>query len=300
MPSFAGVGLCPTPTNLTELNSVYDDFNSDLPFLYHRTDIYFSSNRNSQGNDFDVTAGGLDFSYHSRDDILNLSIVNEVFRQQAGLLFNKVNTENNELGPFSLRIDEDMLFMYATDSGDSFSIKLVEYTNWENMMESVISDPLDLEGINGAANNLYPSIDETNNTLLFCSDREDEVYNIYTAHYRNAISKQTLTEGDIESIEKETILSSPYDDKCPYVKDDLIVFASNREGGYGGYDLYYSHYMNGTWSEPEIFGENINSEYDDYRPIICPMFEFTLMIFSSNRPEGKGGFDLYIVNIDEL
>ncbi|MCK5137235.1 MAG: hypothetical protein KAR19_15735 [Bacteroidales bacterium] len=61
-------------TNLGELNSEFDDYNSDLPYPHQRMDIYFSSNRNSLGSDFDIVAGKMDFSYHSEDDILNVSI----------------------------------------------------------------------------------------------------------------------------------------------------------------------------------------------------------------------------------
>lgn len=35
-----------------------------------------------------------------------------------------------------------------------------------------------------------------------------------------------------------TVLSSDYNDKCPYIYEDIMVFASDREAGYGGFDLY--------------------------------------------------------------
>ena len=35
-----------TATNMGDLNSAYDDWNSDLPFPYERSEIWFSSNRN--------------------------------------------------------------------------------------------------------------------------------------------------------------------------------------------------------------------------------------------------------------
>ncbi len=290
-----------TATNLDGLNTAYDDFNSDLPYDYDRMDIYFSSNRKSQGNNFDIIGKELNFSYHAKDEILNLEIFNEpIFKEQTDLLFNKVNTEKNELGPFSFLKDEDMLFLYATDFNDTFKIKLIEYTNWDIGRESVISDPVEISGINDIGNNLYPSLDKSKNKMIFCSDRNDAVFNIYSAIYNNELSKQTLVNGDIKSVQKEKVLSSHYDDKCPFIKDDIIVFTSNRENGLGGYDLYYSYFENGSWTAPELFGNNINSEYDDYRPIIFQMLGFNLMIFSSNRPGGKGGYDLYIVNIDEI
>jgi len=290
-----------TPTNLDKLNTAYDDYNSALPYEYDRMDIYFSTNRKSSGNDFDIIVKELDFSYHSEDDILNLYISNGgISPEESNLLLDKVNSENNELGPFSFRDDEDFIFMYATDFNDTFKINLVEYTNWNIGRASVISDPMEISGINDIGNNMYPSINQSFNEMFFCSDRNDSVFNIYSAIYNNEISKQTLIDGDIKSIQKETKLSSAFDDKCPFIKDDIIVFASNRENGMGGYDLYFSYFENGSWTVPELFGENINSEYDDYRPIVFQMLGYNLMIFSSNRPGGKGGYDLYIVNIDEI
>jgi hypothetical protein len=82
---------------------------------------------------------------------------------------------------------------------------------------------------------------------------------------------------------------------------NTIVFTSNRPGGYGGFDLYYSVYSNGQWGKPVNFGNKINTAYDEYRPIATSIdgFDNNFMIFSSNRPGGKGGFDLYYVGIEK-
>jgi hypothetical protein len=80
----------------------------------------------------------------------------------------------------------------------------------------------------------------------------------------------------------------------------MLIFTSNRPGGYGGFDLYYSKYENGNWSAPTNFGSKINSPFDEYRPILFDEeidFEKDMMVFSSNRTGGKGGFDLYFVGI---
>lgn len=86
-----------------------------------------------------------------------------------------------------------------------------------------------------------------------------------------------------------------------------MVFVSNRPGGMGGFDLWYATFNGTSWSEPKNFGSKINTPYDEYRPIVIKpqgsfdSFEFVndLMIFSSNRPGGKGGFDLYYVGINK-
>ena len=81
-----------------------------------------------------------------------------------------------------------------------------------------------------------------------------------------------------------------------------MVFASKREGGYGGYDLYYSRLEDETWGEPINFGPDINTEYNEFRPIVmyAELFENDLMIFSSDRPSGKGGYDLYYTGIPRM
>ena len=81
-----------------------------------------------------------------------------------------------------------------------------------------------------------------------------------------------------------------------------MVFTSDRPGGYGGYDLYYSFYNGNEWGEPINFGEDINTAYDEFRPVAVQVYEFKndLMIFSSNRPGGMGGYDLYYVGIDKI
>ena len=95
-------------------------------------------------------------------------------------------------------------------------------------------------------------------------------------------------------------LSSAGEDKCPFIYRKILVFASDREGGLGGFDLYYSEFKNGTWSAPVNFGPGINSSWDEYRPILAGDENFTNMflLFSSNRPGGKGGFDLYFRGMD--
>ncbi len=104
---------------------------------------------------------------------------------------------------------------------------------------------------------------------------------------------------NFESSSKAEIINSTSDDKCPFIFRKIMVFASDRPGGLGGFDLYYSRFSNGQWGTPVNFGPGINSSSDEYRPVISSDEEFTnnFMIFSSDRPGGKGGFDLYFTGV---
>ncbi|NHK28830.1 hypothetical protein FF098_012990 [Parvularcula flava] len=76
------------------------------------------------------------------------------------------------------------------------------------------------------------------------------------------------------------------------VDDSYMLFASNRPGGYGRDDLYYSQRLSdGGWSEPCNLGPEINSAHDDNAPGIDPLTG--ALLFSSDRP--LGGVDFYRV-----
>jgi hypothetical protein len=82
----------------------------------------------------------------------------------------------------------------------------------------------------------------------------------------------------------------------------MMVFSSNRPGGFGGYDLYFSKFENGAWDIPQNFGATINTEFDEYRPILFEEgadIKWHMMVFSSNREGGMGGFDLYFVGVEK-
>jgi Tol biopolymer transport system component len=75
--------------------------------------------------------------------------------------------------------------------------------------------------------------------------------------------------------------------------DGTLYFGSGRKGGKGGVDLYRSRFSNGKYQEPENLGDAINTTFDEYEPYIAPDESF-LIFMAGNRPDGLGGYDLYI------
>ena len=47
-----------------------------------------------------------------------------------------------------------------------------------------------------------------------------------------------------------------------------LYFASDRPGGFGKYDLYYSQLINGRWSEPKNLGPKVNTADNDVYPFL--------------------------------
>ena len=70
-----------------------------------------------------------------------------------------------------------------------------------------------------------------------------------------------------------------------------IIYADNREGGYGGYDLYIITKKNGKWSQPLNMGPTVNTSHDEKSPYLTN--DGRVLYFSSDRPQSVGGFDVF-------
>jgi len=87
-------------------------------------------------------------------------------------------------------------------------------------------------------------------------------------------------------------------DMFPFISaDNTLYFASNRPGGYGGFDIYKSK-MNedGTFEKAEKLPKPLNSNKDDFSFIINS--NNNLGYFSSKRLNGKGDDDVYYFTIN--
>ena len=80
----------------------------------------------------------------------------------------------------------------------------------------------------------------------------------------------------------------------PYVSADgnRVYFASNREGGFGGFDIYYTDRIGDGWTSPKNLGSKVNTAGDE----ISPSVDDTQLYFASNTHSGFGGYDVYSFN----
>ncbi len=78
----------------------------------------------------------------------------------------------------------------------------------------------------------------------------------------------------------------------------MLFFASNRPGGIGGMDIWYSTIDSaGNWSIPENPGKIINTPDDEMSPYIH--FDGKTLYFSSNGHQGMGGFDIFYSKMND-
>jgi len=73
-----------------------------------------------------------------------------------------------------------------------------------------------------------------------------------------------------------------------------LYFASRRQGGFGGIDIYVAHMQdNGKWGEPDNLGPGINTSGDEQCPFIHA--DNQTLYFTSNYWQGYGDEDLFYV-----
>jgi TolB protein len=71
-----------------------------------------------------------------------------------------------------------------------------------------------------------------------------------------------------------------------------VFFCSDRPGGAGGDDLYRVAFDDGRFGAVDSLGPAVNSAGDEFAPMLAR--DGRRLLFSSDRPGGQGGHDLYV------
>ncbi|MDR2010250.1 MAG: OmpA family protein [Bacteroidales bacterium] len=140
------------------------------------------------------------------------------------------------------------------------------------------------------------SLSSDGNRLYFFRDGSSDKKNKYGAIYMTERSndKKNWSEPEIFTNKlskktRETHLSVSSD-------GNLVFFTSNEGKGFGGSDIYVMKKLsNGSWGDPVILPENINTMFDEETPFLHPDGE--TLYFSSKGHNSMGGFDIFMTKI---
>lgn len=287
--------------NLADINSQFDDYNLDLYQIYGTYFIIFSSNRGSSGGQFDLVQGIISFAFSQTTGEFGLSseMGNNAFITK---LINKANTPGNDFGPMTLFSSGDgyeyLLLSSVNTNGNLDFYYLKNRPVYGTSLPDVLG-PYPVNLLNTSSDDAYISFDSNQDSVYFSSNYVGN-FDIFLHKRPSETNIDTWFNLDYSSSTLVDSINSSGDDKCPMIFKKVMVFASNRPGGMGGYDLYYSIFRKGKWSTPTNFGPGINTSSDEYRPIISyhPDFSNQFLMFSSNKSGGKGGFDLYFTGVE--
>lgn len=149
-------------------------------------------------------------------------------------------------------------------------------------------NPINLgDSVNSIYAEYYPTVTVSDNILVFTRAGEHMREDFMESNIsKKGFSLAKPIDGDINIEPKKGAITSSQD-------GDWILFAGQFSGqGFGNYDIYKSVYTPNGWSEPENLGANINTEFWESSPSLSP--DNRVLFFSSNRPGGYGGKDLYV------
>jgi len=290
-----------TVISITGINSTFDDYNSALLVLGENLPIVFSSNRQSSGGQFDLEQGLINYTFDQTTGVFGFSSTMTTDNFLTKLIA-KAKTPGNDFGPYRLFSTVDgyeYLLLSSVNSAGNLDFYYLKNQPVSGSVLPDITGPLPIKLMNTGSDDAYICFNFTQDTAYFSSNKDGD----FDIFYLKKPAEKDLASWfnlDYSVPVKTDSINSSGSDKCPYIFKKLMIFASDRPGGLGGYDLYYSILKNGKWSSPVNMGPKINSSSDEYRPVIGFNPEFTnkYLIFSSNRPGGKGGFDLYFTGID--
>jgi hypothetical protein len=200
-----------------------------------------------------------------------------------------INSKDGEYGSFEK--DSILYFTSIKTSGNNIESKLYSSkVNGDKFSKSKALDSL----INAKNINVSNAVfDLTSNTLYATrcdvSNKEKPDCGIYEHRYNN----RGFEHGIKLSQEINQVGSINTHPSFSLNKGKLIMyFASNRPGGEGGMDIWYSEKnKDGTWQKAINAGKNVNTVEDEITPFFCNPCQ--ILFFSSTFHKGMGGFDIF-------
>jgi len=178
---------------------------------------------------------------------------------------------------------------------------LIQKCHTAMYFESTIDKTIKVENLGGMVNTEYPEyaplIPAEEHFLLFTSRRKNDVWQQTDplGDYFEDVFVSQKKEGSWQAVTMlDTIINTSVHDACTGISADgekLLIYRTSKDLRSG--DIYESFYTNKQWSSPTLLGSNVNSP-DFLETSACYAPDGETVFFSSNRPGGFGGKDLYL------
>ena len=150
-------------------------------------------------------------------------------------------------------------------------------------LDSTWSEPTGIANLNTIANDAAVALSPDGQTLFMFVSNNDEG-DLYS-------SSLSGTDWSKPSRLNKNINTDKWEGSCSITSDGrYLYFASEREGGLGGRDLYVSEKVNGEWGPAKNLGPKINTPLNEDAPFIHP--DGITLFFSSEGHKSIGGYDI--------
>ena len=143
-----------------------------------------------------------------------------------------------------------------------------------------------------------PSISADGKTLYFASIRESNI-GFNPDNPTSDLYYSTKDEKGNWSKAKNLgpKINTPGNEKSPFIHSDsqTLYFSSDGHLGIGGYDIFFSKFRDSDWTTPINIGYPINTKNNDLGFVVNT--QGTKAYFASNKLNGKGGWDIYAIDL---
>ncbi|MGK0388699.1 MAG: outer membrane protein OmpA-like peptidoglycan-associated protein [Maribacter sp.] len=212
----------------------------------------------------------------------------------------KVNGYMNDYSPIISPGRESTVYFSSQRAGNSGGLRDIEGLE-NDIIGQFNADIFSSQLVNGAWTSTLPInslINSSRNDEVLGFSEDAKVMYYYKGYHQTkdgAIFTDTLSNTD--TVIFPTEFKSPVDirkgDETPqFFNDSIIIYASRKEGGYGGLDLYVIKRLpGGFWTRPKNLGDKINTAYDEKSPFLAR--DGRTLYYSSDQPKSLGGFDIF-------
>ncbi len=222
----------------------------------------------------------------------------DTLRPPQGVLLNMgeaINSDKADYGPTIGNVDDVLLFTSKRNSNtDPLNKTYNEDLFYSHKLDTLWGFADELKNINTRYNEGSGCLSKDGKQLYFARCNSPDSYgncDIFVAHLR-----ADSTWGDIQNL--GTNINSRGWDSHPSLSHsgDTLFFASDRIGGFGYSDIYYSiKGSNGLWQKALNIGPIVNTRGAEVSPFFH--HRFNVLYFSSNgQPLTFGDFDIYKVD----
>jgi hypothetical protein len=182
-------------------------------------------------------------------------------------------------------------YLYFATQKDKESKNFDIYVAVRQDRTSVFSSPTPLNTINSAADELYPWLSASGKELYFSRKTKDGM------RLMLAVRKETT---GAAGFGEPKVLDLPVDFHHAALAPDGRTMYLQGPLERGRWGLFRSKRTSTGWSEPEPLDDlnNADGKTGDRSP--CLTRDGFWLYFSSDRPGGKGGLDLWMVRVNDL
>ncbi|MCB0653015.1 MAG: PD40 domain-containing protein [Saprospiraceae bacterium] len=225
------------------------------------------------------------------------------YRQPLAIVENLgmyVNTVGDEFAPVPSKNLSNKLYFSSSRYGNAGGPR-DEQNRADERFGSFLSDMFSCSVTGGQWSDTAPMhflLNSPQNEVLLDFDKEGSVMYYFKGW---SLRRGEIIADTFKTIDNRTLNSTPFlapldvangDNELCLYNDTLLIFASRRQGGYGGYDLYRSVFLKGYWSDAQNLGPAINTAYDETSPYLAPDGK-TLYFSSNDSRKSIGGFDIF-------